>query len=84
MLNHETGQMNWDRYPIGGSSLPSSSYYASPENMYDLSTPRGRELMDQVLPSVEESQIAEGTNGWVVVFVLILLVLAFFIVPFNS
>lgn len=38
MLNHETGQMDWDRYPIGGSPPSPSSYYINPQNMYDMST----------------------------------------------
>lgn len=35
------------------SPFPSTAYYVNPENMYDPSTPRGRELMQEVYPTAK-------------------------------
>lgn len=87
MLNHDTGQMDWDQFPIGGQPPASSSYYINPQNMYDVATPRGRELMDEIYPSFHEQRdFPAGEKGSPLIFAIILVVMfvGFFIIPVHS
>lgn len=84
MLNHDTGHMDWDHGRVIPPVTPGSSYYINPENMYDISTPRGRELMDEVRPSESQAEISEGTNGWVVFVIAVIIMLGFFVIPGHS
>ena len=56
------------------SVFPSSAYYQSPENLYDIATPRGRELLDEVYASSSNRNGEAKQSGW-----LILLIAAFII-----
>ncbi len=86
MLNHDTGQMDWDRHPIGGAPFPSSSYSINPENMYDMATPRGRELMDEVYPSSRRDGAPSEphTSKMCFYFILFVMFLGFFVIPGHS
>lgn len=74
MLNHDTGQMDWDRFPIGGSSLPSSSYYINPDNMFDMATPYGRELMDETYPSSSDRLGSKSKSSSIIAILTILFI----------
>ena len=82
MLNHETGQMDWDRYPIGGSPPSPSSYYINPQNMYDMSTPYGRELMDEAYPSNSAVVEGHGNSKWTAMAIIAAILIVFFF-PFH-
>ena len=87
MLNHDTGQMDWDRQSVGSPDPLPSSYYINPQNMYDVSTPRGRELLDEIYPSSDEDGLSlEKGKGSLLAFVLIVVFMfvGFFIIPGHS
>lgn len=60
------------------SPFPSTAYYVNPENMYDLSTPRGRDLMQEVYPAAGSSRNATRSP------LLIICIVAFMLFVFLS
>lgn len=65
MLNHEPGQMDWDRFPIGGSS---SNGYINPSNMYDQMTHVGREALAEATrhDEFEPPEVSDGSVAKIV------------------
>jgi hypothetical protein len=55
------------------SVFPSSAYYQSPENMYDIATPRGRELLDEVYPSSPNRSGEAKQSGWLILIIAALI-----------
>jgi hypothetical protein len=51
------------------SAFPSSAYYQSPENMYDIATPRGRELLDEAYASSSNPHSEAKQSGWLILFI---------------
>lgn len=55
------------------SVFPNSAYYQSPENMYDIATPRGRELLDEVYPSSSNRSGEAKQSGWLILLIAALI-----------
>ena len=86
MLNHDTGQMDWDAGRAQGPAFPASSFSVSPDNLFDPSTPRGRELLDEVYPSSTadvENEVSPHAR-WIVAAVLIVMFIGLFLIPGHS
>lgn len=85
MLDHDTGRMDWDAAHSQHTMFPSTSYAVNPENIFDVSTPRGRELMDEVYPSSRRSILDEGTHSPLLfIIIIIAMLIGFFIIPGGS
>ncbi|MGW8142649.1 hypothetical protein [Sphingomonas zeae] len=83
MLNHDTGQMDWDRDQIG----PPANGYINPQNLYDPMTHVGRELLG--VPSQDREFSASeplGERGSKILFLAIIAIMfvGFFIIPGHS
>ena len=86
MLNHDTGQMDWDAGRAQAPIFPSSSYAVNPENLFDPSTPRGRELLDEIYPSSvadRENEVSPYAR-WIIAAVVIAMFVGFFVIPGHS
>lgn len=57
------------------SVFPSSAYYQSPENMYDIATPRGRELLDETHPSSPNRSGEAKQSGWLILLIAVCMIL---------
>ena len=57
------------------SVFPSSAYYQSPDNMYDIATPRGRELLDEVYPSSPNRNGETKQSGWLILLIAVFIIL---------
>ncbi|MBM7407651.1 MULTISPECIES: hypothetical protein [Sphingomonas] len=84
MLNHEPGQMDWDRFPIGGSS---SNGYINPSNMYDQMTHVGREALAEATrhDEFEPPEVSDNSHAKLFfVFIAIVMAFAFIFTPGHS
>lgn len=85
MLDHDTGRMDWGAAHSPPTVFPSTSYAVNPENIFDVSTPRGRELMDEVYPSSQRSsQNYETHSPLLFMLIFVAMFVGFFIIPGGS
>lgn len=66
-------QLDHDRNQTTSSTFPSSAYYQSPENMYDIATPRGRELLDEAYASSSNANGEAKQSGWLILIIAALI-----------
>lgn len=77
MLNHDTGQMNWDRFQVD----PPNSYI-NHRNLHDPLTFRGIELASEAQSSINSfnGEPITGKGSWIVGLIVAAFILMIFLI----
>lgn len=83
MLNHDTGQMDWQ----DSSSSSTNNGYINPNNLYDQMTHVGREALSDAHrhPDAEHDDDSDNRHAKIFfILIVALMLIAFFVIPGRS